>query len=227
MPVIPLSEYTAEYFDGKDQTYTHNAGYSHYRRWHRFMPKTFPESADENGDPAYSDPNDFTDISLALTGRFNVNTTFLELGAAKGYITHDLILAGIDAYAVDVSEYAINIARQELVDAGYSTSEAEQRFIHSDALTYLQTLKNNSFNTLFSRWFLCCFTDDDLNGVGVDSLIDEMNRVGQNQVHVVMTKGAAPYNIKTAEQWAADHSWDRNTWIVPDNDLTIAGAVRP
>jgi hypothetical protein len=43
MPVLQPSEYDISYFDGKKSALSHNAGYSHYKRWRRY----------DNGEYAY------------------------------------------------------------------------------------------------------------------------------------------------------------------------------
>ena len=200
MPVLTHGEYNEYYFDGGSHSLSHNAGYTYYRRWFRNDPGNFPESS--GGDGA----NNFGDMASALHGRFNINSKVLILGSAKGYIVHDLRNLGVEAYGIDVSQYAYDQADPEV----------QPYLTVTDALTYLKTLKQNSMTYIFSRWLLCCIADAD-----IPELVAEMNRVSRNQVHIIMRyPNPLYYTVHTTQEWLDLFDWDVGTILVPSQDWT-------
>ena len=198
MSVLTHAEYNEYYFDGADHLLSHEAGYTKYNRWFRNDPGRFPESS--GGDEA----NDFGDYATALHGRFNINSNVLILGSAKGYIVHDLRNLGVEAEGCDVSQYAYDQADLEV----------QPYLTVADALTYLNTLKKNSFTYIFSRWFLCCIDDTDM-----PELITAMADVARNLVHIVMMHpNPLYYTVHTPQEWLDLFDWPTGTIIVPSND---------
>lgn len=194
MPVLQPSEYDAMYFDGGNQTYAHNAGYHKYERWYRRDPCTFPGAA-EHFDEYWKD------IAYKATQRFNLTgKKVLDVGCAKGFFVEDLRFFGVDAYGIDVSQYAINCS-----------SEAVKPYLTvADVRTYLSTYSKNEWWVLYSLKFLSCMNDADLAIV-----IPEMNRVSKYQFHVIdLNLKPAFYNTKTMEDWLA-YDWDKGTVLSP------------
>ena len=90
------------------------------------------------------------------------NKKVLEIGSAKGFVVEAMRDLGIDAYGIDVSQYAHDCAREDI-----------KPFLRvADARTALADYANNEFAFLFSRWTLICFTDEELA-----SMITQMNRI--------------------------------------------------
>jgi SAM-dependent methyltransferase len=198
MAILEPSEYDITYFNGKNTTHTHNAGYSEYQKWFRRQPTKYPEDTGEH----------FGDMAARLHGRYNLNNKkVMELGCAYGYMVEYLRDQGHDVYGMDVSSYAQSQAR----------SDIQQYITVADARTELaksQDYKRNEFDILFSRWFLCCIPDADL-----PDLIDEMNRVSIQQVHILMNSPNPDYyNVKTPQQWLDNYDWEVGTILIPNED---------
>lgn len=180
--VISASEYDASYFDGESQPYKNNAGYSRYERWYR---REGPNSTGE----FWKDYAQHWINHLTLPQK-----KVLEIGCAKGFLVKDLRDAGVDAYGLDVSSYAIGACEPEV--APYLTV--------GDARTALAQYKRNEFDVLISLRFLECIPEADL-----PALITEMNRISRLQVHVVdqftgVKSGAGQYYLqKTLDEWTA------------------------
>lgn len=206
MPVLQPEEYDISYFDGKKSTYTHNAGYSKYKRWNRF----------DNGsadNPKESQGEFFMDIAKELEGANALQSKrFLEIGCAKGFLVQDLNDLGVDAYGIDVSDYAINTAEDSAV---ISRPDLADKFTVGNALDLLPTYKKGFFNVLFTRWTLECFSDDDLA-----LLIEEMNRVTKNQqIHIIrQSLPTEYYNSKTIEEWL-EMPFSSGTILIPNENM--------
>lgn len=180
--ILQPNEYDASYFDGASQPMRHNAGYSKYERWYR------NEGEGSLGE-FWKDYAQRWINHLALSGK-----KVLEIGCAKGFLVKDLRDAGVDAYGLDVSQYAIDNCEPEV--APYLTV--------GDARTALSGYARNEFDVLISLRFLECIPEADL-----PALITEMNRISKLQVHVVdqftgAKEGAGQYYLqKTLDQWVA------------------------
>jgi len=197
MPVLKPKEYDISYFDGKKTTYSHNAGYAEYKRWKRFGNDFVPT---EESTGEY-----FRDLALRLKNDYSLaNKKVLELGCAKGFVVEDLREMGVDAYGIDVSQYAIDQA-----------SPAVKPYLTvADARTHLSTYKNKEFDVVFSRWFLSCIDDADL-----PNLIKEMNRISKLQVHIVREEMPPEfYNAKLGKEWL-NFDWAKGTIIIPNRNM--------
>lgn len=200
MPVLQPEEYDISYFDGKLTSLTHNAGYTEYTRWKR-RDLGSVDNPRESQDEFFKDiAHEFFKKNFDYTGK-----KVLEIGCAKGYIVQSLRDLNVDAYGIDVSSYAI----------GEADDEVKPYLTVADARTHLSTYANNEFDAVFSRWFLCCMSDDDL-----PNLISEVNRISRFQLHVLMAHPNPDYyNIKTPEEWIA-LDWDRGTRFVAGHDYS-------
>ena len=78
-----------EYFDKKGYSYE---GYSYDERWIPIAKKLIKHYGLKEGDKV------------------------LDLACAKGYLVYDLVNLGIDAYGIDISEYAIGCSPPEIRD---------------------------------------------------------------------------------------------------------------
>lgn len=194
MAVLQPNEYDASYFDGRTQTYMHNAGYSSYTRWYR------TEGENSSGEFWKDYANRWVN-HLALSGK-----KVLEVGCAKGFIVKDLRDAGVDAYGLDVSSYAISQC-----EPGMSTY-----LTVGDARTALAGYARNEFDVLLTFRFLECISDADM-----PALVTQMNRISRKQVHVVdnftgVKEGAGQYYTQhTAQEWLDLFAWTKGTVIVP------------
>lgn len=196
MPVIPANEYDISYFDPQNSQYSHNGGYSlGYKKWPRISDDFLPH--------AESTGEFYGDLGRWAAQRWNlVGKKVLDLGCAKGFVVEGLRNAGVDAYGLDVSEYAVNAADPTV--RPYLTI--------GDARTALANYKNLEFDVLFSRWFLDCMPDEDL-----PALITQMNRVARQQVHCVFPDVLPNYyNCKLPDVWKT-YGFKKGTIIIPAN----------
>jgi len=187
MAVLLPNEYDAYYFDGKHQTYSHNAGYGDYnivnnRQFAAGGGFTLEEST---GNRVY---DMCMDTNIKLNGRF-IGKKLLVLGTAYGFEVEGFRALGIDAWGVEVSPFAISQA----------SPEVQPYLIEADARTYLPTLRKFEYDYIYSRWFLECMSDADLA-----ALIPAMNNVAKNeQLHIMSSHSPVDYyNVKTLEEWA-------------------------
>jgi SAM-dependent methyltransferase len=193
MPVLRPEEYDQSYFDGNLATYAHNAGYSLYQRWPR-------HDLGSAAKPLSSRGEFFLDLAARFKTRHAlVGKKVLELGCAKGFVVEDLRSLGVDAWGLDVSQYAIDCA-----------APAVKPYLYvGDARTYLVNFKRNQFDLLFSRDFLNCITDADLPG-----LIIQMNRISRCQFHLIDTEPVPEYyNVHPLDWWAAQ-PFDTGTLLI-------------
>lgn len=197
MPVLQPSEYDQSYFDGRLATYRHNAGYSEYKRWFRH------EGEGSTGE-YWKDMAAGWINHLALSGK-----KVLEIGCAKGFLVKDLRDMGVDAWGLDVSQYAVDNCEPEV--APYLSV--------GDARTYLSNYSNKEWDVVLSLRFLECIDEADL-----PDLVDEINRISKKSVHVVdnfvdAKSGAGQYYTQhTPQEWLDNYSWARGTVIVPQED---------
>ena len=174
MPVLEVHEYNKSYFDGRESTYAHNAGYSRYARWPRF------DGEDSLGEY-------WKDKAKQLFDKYKLKgKKVLEIGCAKGFVVKDLRDMGVNAFGLDVSLYAL----------GEAESEVKQYLTVGDARTYLSNYKTDEFDVVFSLRFLECISEADL-----PALIDEINRISKFQFHIVDETSNKFYLEKTLEWW--------------------------
>lgn len=191
-------EYDASYFDGASQATRHNAGYSKYERWYR-------NDGENSTGEFWKDQAARWANHLALSGK-----KVLEIGSAKGFLVEDLREMGVDAYGLDISQYAYDQASEDVKP--YLTV--------GDARTMLGQYKRNEFDVLISLRFIECIPISD-----IPALVSEMNRISRTQVHVVddftgSKSGAGQFYVqKTQQQWLDDFDWDRGTKIVAQENL--------
>lgn len=185
MPTYLLpSEYDQSYFDGKEATLAHNAGYSFYRRWYRRDGNIINSDAIDTGEEWSDRAAKLLKDHPSLT-----NKNLLEIGCAKGFLVEDLRDRGLDAWGLDVSQYCYDQA-----------SAAVQPYITvADVRTHLSTYRNNEWDFVLTRRLLECLDPADLPGV-----ITQMNRICKNtQIHIIQTDPPDQwYNAQPLSWWA-------------------------
>ena len=207
MPILQPTEYDIKYFDPKNPLNTsgleHVAGYSKYSRvqYNQVSTRHVPTLEDSTG-------TIFGDLckgmNIMVNSRF-IGKKLLVLGCAYGFEVEGFRALGIDAWGIDVSAYAISQAKPAVLP-----------YLEvADARTKLATYKRNSWDYVFSRWFLECMSDADLT-----TLIPDMNFICKSdQVHIVSTLSPPDYyNIKTLQQWRA-LPFKTGTILIQDDDL--------
>lgn len=180
MALLP-SEYDESYFDGKNVATPHPEGYYDYSK----------------NDHRLAEVNRFL-------AQFNpavlANKKVLEIGCAKGFLVEAMRNAGIDAYGIDVSQYAIDNA-----------PTAVQPYVSVGNATNLSAYKNKEFD-----YVVTVRTLEVLDPTVLDGVISEITRISKSQVHIVdePTYGQTDdYNMKTMAQWAA-LPFPKNTKII-------------
>ena len=201
MAVLQPNEYDISYFDGKLSSLTHNAGYTTYDRWFRtnndFLP--YDQSTGEF----------WKDMAL----RYNLdhslqNKKVLEIGSAKGFVVEAMRDLGINAYGLDISQYAKDCAREDIKP--YLTV--------GDARTYLSNYANREFAVLFSRRTLSCMTNAE-----IASMVTQMNRIAVQQVHSYWPSDNPDfYNTMPIQTLIDTFAWKKGTiFVVADKVDTI------
>lgn len=193
MAILQPNEYDASYFDGKLAVYSHNAGYTKYTKWYRINNDFLPHNQ--------STGEYWKDLAKRLMQDYSlVGKKILDIGCAKGYVVEGLRDFNVDAYGIDVSEYAINEAEEKVKP--YLTV--------ADVRIHLKNYEINEFDFIFSRWTMGCFSEEDL-----PNLISEMNRISKLQFHIIDTSILPQYyNRKPIEEWLK-MSWKKGTIITP------------
>ncbi len=163
-------EYDASYFDGASQALRHNAGYSKYERWKRH-------------DGESSSGEYWKDKAKDLVKEFNLKgKKTLELGCAKGFLVHDMLGMGVNAFGLDVSEYAA---------AQAETDKVKDRIFLGDARTDLSQFQDNEFDVVFSLRFLECIAEEDIS-----VLVTQINRISKAQFHETDKEPNSLYYLK-------------------------------
>jgi len=202
MPVLQPSEYDERYFDGKNQTYTHNAGYTDYNKiqYNQISARYLP--IEESTGNVFGDL--CKGLNIKLTNRF-IGKSLLVIGCAYGFEVKGFRDLGIDAYGIDVSDFAISQADPSI-----------QPFLEvTDIRTKVEEYSRNQWDYIFSRWLLECISDDDLT-----TLIPELNRVCKNnQVHIINTQLQSDYyNTKNLTDWQT-LDFDRGTILIANDNF--------
>lgn len=192
MAVLEPNEYDISYFDGRKATSLslprHEAGYGRYKRWYRF------QGENSLGEKWKDMANGWIN-HLAISGK-----KVLEVGCAYGYIVENLRDLGVDAYGIDVSQYAYDQA----------VSEVQPYLTVADARTHLSTYSRNEFDVVFTRRLFECLDPDDIQGV-----IDEMGRIGKQNVHIIQEDPRPDYYIaQPISWWEANYNWPSKTTLV-------------
>lgn len=204
MAILQPNEYDASYFDGKNYGVTHPAGYSCYANTQYNQVGLFSPTVPIE----QSTGNVFGDLckafNIKLTNRF-VGKKLLVIGCAYGFEVKAFRDLGIDAWGIDVSSFAISQAESSI-----------QSYLQvGDIRTAILSMGRNSYDYIFSHYFMECMSDSDLV-----TLIPELNRVARSgQVHTVTTNSNPDYyNVKTLSQWLA-LAWEQGTILVENNNF--------
>lgn len=174
--MLDTSEYNESYFG--HGTLKHVAGYSKYQKWFN------------NGS------NNFAQMAGDILNRYAVgNKSVLVLCSAFGFLVEELRNLGVDAYGVDVSQYAYDMA-----------DESVKPFLTvADIRTHLSTYRNNEFQLIICANSLCCFTDAE-----VSAMVTQINRISRDQFFLIYeTVNPTHYNPKTITEWKDGFAWEQ------------------
>lgn len=192
MAILDRSEYTQSYFEGN-----HPAGYTKYDKWNRVDLSMFSEA--ESTGEFYSDIAKKFKLLAFLDGK-----RVLELGCAKGYTIEWLRNNGIDANGLDICQWIVD----------QSAASIKPYITVADVMTHLPTLGRNAYNVLYSKDFLCCFSDAD-----IATLITQMNRVGFLQVHQIRDGYNSTYYNNHTMDWWASQPFKKGTILINGDDF--------
>lgn len=196
--VLQPSEYDISYFDGKLGPYKHNAGYTVYNRYSRVHDDFVP--AEQSTGEYWKD--------LAL--RYNLdhslqNKKVLEIGCAKGFVVEALRDLGVNAYGLDVSQYAHDCAREDI----------KPYLRVADARTALADYANREFAYVFTRRTLSCFTNDE-----IAAMVTQLNRIAVQQVHDYWDVDRADYyNIMPIQTLIDNFNWKKGTIFIRSGNV--------
>jgi 2-polyprenyl-3-methyl-5-hydroxy-6-metoxy-1,4-benzoquinol methylase len=131
------------------------------------------------------------------------NKQVLDVGCAKGFLVKSLRDLGVDAYGIDVSQYAIDNSEDGM----------DSYLTVADARTYLATYSNRQWDWLISLRFLECIDEAEL-----PALVSEMNRVSKSQIHVIDTEPNPLYYVVRDLAWWGALDWARSTRLIQNEN---------
>ena len=189
--VLDTTRYNATYFGdtvesgGLKDVAGYTGGYLEKGQRYRF----------NSGDEANPYNPEWKALADVIHGRNPLNNAdVLDLGGAVGFLGEYLKEKGASTYdVIDVSNWCFK-HKLSVIDT----------FTENDAITALQSLRDDAYSLIISTQFLECVDDTDL-----PTLITEMNRVANNvQIHVVTETlnredTRSLYNLKTLKEWSA------------------------
>jgi SAM-dependent methyltransferase len=146
----------------------------------------------------------WSDLASRFSGSNAItNKQVLEIGCAKGFFVKDLRDLGVDAYGLEVSQYAIDNCEPGM-DAYLTVG---------DARTYLSNYVRNQWDFVVSLRFLECIDPSDM-----PSLVSEMNRISKKQVHIIDTSANALYYEVHDLTWWDQFSFANGTRLVDNQN---------
>lgn len=128
----------------------------------------------------------------------------LEIGCAKGFLIKDLRDMGVDAWGIDVSQYAIDNCESEV--APYLKV--------GDVRTALSQYKNREFDIVFSLRFLECISEEDL-----PNLISETNRISKFQFHGIDEDGNENFYLLNPLEWWIELPFVKGTLLFSNQNF--------
>ncbi len=171
--LIALSrEYGKDYFDG-----SRDVGYGGYRYDGRWVP-----------------------VATDIIARYSLEPgdKVLDIGCAKGFLVKDLVAQGIDAFGIDVSDYALSVCEPEVVGRLHIGSAESLPFPDKsfDAVLAINTLHN-------------------LEKPDLIRALREMNRLARKGTFVQVDSFRTPEEKEIFESWVLTaytygypHEWE-------------------
>jgi len=152
-------------------------------------PKDVGKWCDANYFDGLKDPRGYTDLrydhrkgygltfwtdgflgsAREIAQRYSPLGTFLELGCAKGFLVQAMRMIGVEAYGVDVSEYALSHSHPDI-----------RQFLHRHSAADLSAFPDNYFDLVWSWDFMEHLDEDEIISCLKESLRVSRRRVVHN-----------------------------------------------
>lgn len=184
------------YFDGLLYPPTHPAGYDEYKRI---------EIYDDEWAQGESLGEYWGDYARKLYIRLDLNgKKVLDLGCAKGFLVEDLRTLEVEAYGVDVSEYALSQVAADI----------RQYCMQRNIITYLSQIASGQYDVIIGLQFLSIFSD-----AQVQFIVNQCARIATLLYFTndYETIAEAYYTKRTPQQWANAITFPDGTILVNHN----------
>ena len=130
--------------------------------------------------------------------RLPYGSKVLDIGCAKGYFVYDLVQQGMDAYGVDISDYAVNCCPPSIKDRLWVSDIRDSWWADS--------IRDNEYDLV-----TCIITLPNINKVECINTLRTIERIGKKAFITVDT-------WKTKEQRQRMIDWTVTAVYVPDTD---------
>ena len=198
--VSPLHNRTARDYIGRVTAHDKAACATIAKQWGR----DYWDGAREHGYGGYSYDGSWLSVAEAMAAHYNLKAgdRILDVGCGKAYLLYEFtrVVPGIEVVGLDISEYGLNDAREEV-----------QPFLHHGHARELP-FDDNQFDFVFSLATLHNLAIDDLFRA-----VREIQRVGRKNKYIMVEsyrnereKANLLYWQLTCESFFAPQGWD---WI--------------
>jgi hypothetical protein len=175
---MPGLVFDANYWSDSSQGYT------------RYAPDIWPD-----GDPLAFGAQADTTIGKALAKGFPIDgRKVLIAGCAAGYTIERLVVAGVDAYGLDISGHIVG---QSPVPARIVVGDALTRAALNETKALAGLRANQRADLLVTEDLLPCLTDTEITA----GLVEWRRHAAQVLHRVSVGDYEGGYNLKTLEEW--------------------------
>jgi len=160
----------------------------------------------------------FKERATNLKGRITTGKVLI-VGCGWGYLVDELVKLGIDAWGIEISQYAVDKAQTVIPDNAYRIIKGDASIVADmDRVKTASGLnKNQKFYLVVSEdMFTVCLDDE------VTLTLNQMHRIGSHYLHIMtcihpeipgdIESRFASINWKTQSQWktllGSDPCWD-------------------
>ena len=178
---LKAEEFNKDFFDGYLTGNQHPGGYWHY-------------------DQAYTDL-DWEQIANIFL-MHGLSGSVLEIGCAKGKLVKELHRRGLEAYGLDISDYAVRTG-EPWIEVGDARN--------------LSRFSEGQFDFIISHQFFTMLSEED-----VRKAVDEMNRVAKKQIHIIQEAPDTRFNISHPISWWGSLGFRKAVLIGEENNQNIA-----
>ena len=176
--------YNEQYFRGSYHSETAPGGYDNYW-WNSYLTDDSSVLANKFVQKALT-------LNIDLTGK-----KVLVLGCAYGFLVKFLLELGVDAYGMDISEFAISQLPELSGRLLVGDMRLDADYQRAKTLAGL-TKKNDVFDMIIDEDCICCFTDSE--AVTVCTLMKSYSSMAVHLVDVTPNL-INWYNLHTLDEW--------------------------